>query len=392
MDVTRATHDSVVALLTGSPDIDIIAHRMLASNENGNVNLPDSVGSQPLPQLVQPTTPMTKQPPPGITSTVSTRNNSRSHDSDTKQDSSSSSEEDSDEESSSDDEPVKGSAYVEYEMEPLAKATSLRNINSRVAEKVTSPAVQSAVLARSKSGQLAQSNSTSKGFHNEIEPQIRSRSVKKNISSADICEENSALIISDAGSNIRLPPTRMIAPPPISPVRASPAVRASVVQEVEAVATWAPAGPVLLPPPAAKASDRVLAYPAMQMKPQATSSMKRSVMNESVSSAEVSILSGDSSISQPANYGVKVTPQPPISPVFCSAPAVLPISPVLIEPANGDAVSQLFMKLENNFVTPPSHLQNANNSEYGTASSTASAAVKPVEPYPVEVLHLEYWQ
>lgn len=363
MDVTKASHDSVVALLTGSPDIEIVVQRMSSpSPKDNNVS-------------------------------------SSTHDDDKKPDASSSSESDSDEDSSSDDEKVKSAQYVEYDMEPLAKAASLRNINARVGDKSPASVKKSKTNQTvEKDGQVEQPRSAHESFEYEIEPQARTRSTKKNISQAgERMEVKTSVSVrtqevpQPSGLVTKQTASRSVAAPPMSPARTVPAIgpRTSAVQEVEAapaLAAWAPAGPVLMPPAAAEPMARIQASPVIQMKPLATSSMKRGLMNESVSSAEMSMTSGESSL--PRSQVIKMSQElPPVSPVYAPVPAAKPASSVSAAPPNGDAVSQLFMKIEKNYVTPPSQSRNANtsNADYRSPVPARSTEVRTAEPYPVEV-------
>jgi hypothetical protein len=362
MDVTRASHDSVVALLTGSVDIEIVVQRMSSQKD-------DKISGSP-------------------------------QENDKKPDASSSSESDSDEDSSSEDEKGKSTPYVEYDMEPLAKAASLRNINARVGDK--SPAAVKSTKTNQtveKHGQVEQPHSAHESFEYEIEPQARTRSVKKNISQVgERTEVNTSVsvrapeVMQNAAPATRQPASRSVAPPPVSPTRTIHAIgpRTSAVQEVEAapaLAAWAPAGPVLMPPSAAESMARIQASPVVQMKPLATSSMKRGLMNESVSSAEMSMTSGESSL--PRSQVSKMSQgQPPVSPVFPPVSAAKPAANVSAAPLNGDAVSQLFMKIEKSYMTPPSQPRSARtpNADYRSPVPAHTAEIRTAEPYPVEVL------
>lgn len=382
--MTKATHDHVVSLLTGSPDIDVVVHRMSVIKNYGNsvvspaVTVPSSSNQPVLPASSPPGLPAS--PPPALPASFqpvnigqpqqngirpsNSSNNKMPNSDDKKESSASSSEEDSEEESDSDDESVKNSAIVQYAMEPLAKATSLRNINARAADKPQNSTNQSVVVSNSRSGQpLHQSRSVNDSFENQIEPQTSSRLIKQPGTVTD-------KPVSDAQAVTNTPAAagKMVSPPAVSAGRTFAInSRISAVEGAPVVATWAPPGPTLMPP---SPVESTVGNKESSVKPLATSSMKHRV--DSVTSEDTSV---GSSVSPP--FVSKVSSKEPPSPIYKSSSKQ--VNHVSSSAPQKDAVSQLFKKLENQYVAPP--VENGTQPQ----AKASSSAVEVKEPYPVEV-------
>jgi hypothetical protein len=246
---------------------------------------------------------------------------------------SSASDDDGSEDSSSDDDESNG--YVRYEMEPLAKANSLRNLASRAGDKTpTASAVQTPKSPKPAASMSLAPQQGQQSFEPRAEPQtvqkVPMRPVLRSQATND-AEDPKARIDPD-----QAPVTATV---PITPVRRIPpsAFRTSSVQDNSAVPTGSnrtQAGPIMKPPsPAVESTSSHSVRTDQQLSNSLPRPRQSTLSSEDASTTSASETASPTS---PKNFTV-------------SAP--------LLTTNGNDAVSDLFMKLEKKYVTPPLNSQ-----------------------------------